>query len=215
MTDLNLPPLLNPLEVVEPFETAIRRIRERRSGAGDVFWTAASPTQADFAIVLEPDVSHHNAIEMIPLALIALSDCLAVLLPPQVAVQFRDEQFVTVNAGVAGGVVAAMAKQTAGSDVPDWLVLSVKLGMQRQDDAGDPGLQPDITTLDEEGWQEPGVGEVIETFSRHFLSWMAVWNDDGFEPIVRAWKFRAENETEPDMIAVMKNIKMFESGRSQ
>ncbi len=215
MTDLKLPPMLNPIEAVEPFETAIDQVRQRQSGAGDVFWSPASPTEANFAIVLEPDVGHETAIEMVPLTLVALSDCLAILLPPQVAVQFRAGQFVTVNAGVAGGVSAAMAKPGAGSEVPDWLVVSVRLGLQRDDDAGDPGLQPDITTLDEEGWEQPGSDKVIETFSRHFLSWMTAWSDDGFKPIVRAWKFKDENEAEPDMVGIAKNIKMFESTHSK
>ncbi|VAV89441.1 hypothetical protein MNBD_ALPHA08-2535 [hydrothermal vent metagenome] len=211
MTDLQLPPLLNAIKVSKPFETSVDRVRERKSGAGDLFW-ANSQCQADFAVVLEPDVSRQSAVEMIPLVLVALADCLAALLPPQVAIQFRDNQHVIVNGGVAGGLNVAMAKQRQGSDIPDWLVLSIKLDLRRSDDAVDPGLAPDVTTLDEEGWEAPDLQELIETFARHFLSWMAAWDDEGFKPVARAWKLKAESEIEPDLNAISENVIMFESG---
>ena len=214
MNDLTIPPLLNPREVDKPFETAIESVRTRQAGAGDLFWTT-SPTQADFAIVLEPDVSRVQALEMVPMALVALSDCLAVLLPPQVAIMFRDEQTVVVNGGIVGGVNAAMARTENENETPDWMVVSVKLGLQRLDNAGDPGLQPDITTLDEEGWENPDLYQLIETFSRHFLSWMAVWDDGGFSQIARAYKFKAEDESCPDMNVIARNITVFESKNSR
>jgi len=210
MSDLLLPPLLNPIEVSDPFETAVTSVRQRRSGAGDFFW-APSQSQADFAIVLEPEVNSSRTGEMVPLALVAASECLAVLLPPQVAVQFRDQQVITVNGGVAGSITTAMAEQTAESDPPDWLVLSLNVNLRWPDDAGDPGLRPDVTALAEEGWEEPNLEKFLETFARHFLTWISVWQEEGFEPVARAWKFKAENETEPDMTDILQNIKRLES----
>lgn len=210
MSDLLLPPLLNPIEVSGPFETAITCVRQRKCGAGDFFWEP-SLTQADFAIVLEPDVVADRAVEMVPLAMVAASECLAVLLPPQVAVQFRDHQVITVNGGTVGSITTAMARQTSQSDPPDWLVLSIKIALAWPEETDDPGLQPDVTALQEEGWGNPDVHKILETFARHFLTWISVWQEEGFEPVARAWKFKDENEAEPDMAAVLQNLKLFES----
>lgn len=210
MADLILPPLLNPIKADEPFTTAIKQVRNRQSGAGDLLW-ASNNSVADFAIILEPEVDRQRTLEMLPLAMIALSDCLAVLLPPQVAVQFRGCNEIVVNGGVAGGIVAAIAKTDGDQDIPDWLVLSITASLNRDDKKGDPGLEPDITSLDEEGWEAPELNTFIETYARHFLSWMVAWNDDGFAPVSRAWKFKAEDNSEPDMNMVSSNISIYES----
>jgi len=210
MADLILPPMLNAIEADKPFATAIKQVRNRQSGAGDLFWTP-DKCVADFAIILEPEVDRKRSLEMLPLAMLALSDCLAILLPPQVAVQFRGSNQIAVNGGVAGGVTAGIAKTAGDKNTPDWLVLSIKIGLSRGDKQGDPGLEPDITTLDEEGWEDPDPNKFIETYARHFLSWMAAWSDDGFAPVVRAWKVKAEDRSEPDMDAVSNNISLYES----
>lgn len=210
MSKIILPPLLNAIEAPDPYEAAIARIRQRNSGAGEVFWQYTK-SYVELAIVLEPDVDQLRASEMVPLGLVALSDCLAVLLPPQVAVQFRSEQYVIVNGGAVGGVRAAMARPEKDSNIPNWLVLSLNVHLQWSEDDGDPGLHPDVTSMSEEGWEEPDHVEFVETYARHFLSWMAVWEDDGFAAVQRAWKFKAEDETEADMKSIAANIEMFES----
>ena len=195
-----MPPLLKAIKSTDPFETALHNLRAgtTATGAGDLFW---SPQQqvSKLAIVLEPDVPASQAMQMVPLAMVALGDCLGVLVPPQVAVQFRSPLQVIINGGVAGNVSAAMATTQSANQVPDWLVLGVEVGLARADDAPAPGLQPDLTTLDEEGCENPEPVRFIETYARHFLSWMAIWQDEGFAPIVRSWKFKAEDESEPDM----------------
>ncbi len=206
-----LPPLLNSIETENPFDSAVERIKQGKSGAGDFYWSTASPTTAHISIVLEPDVSPKQAAEMIPLALVALSDCLAVLLPPQVAVEFRESKFVVVNGGVAGNASAAISSATDQSGNPQWMVLSIMAVLSRPKDAEDPGHQPDITTLDEEGWENPDPGDFIETFARHFLSWMISWEDDGFQPVARAWKFKAEDKQEPDLDFISKSVQIIES----
>jgi len=72
-------------------------------------------------------------------------------------------------------------------------------------------MQPDLTTLDEEGFENPDHIKFIETYARHFLSWLAVWNEDGFATIARSWKFKAENEMAPDMEQFGKFVSIHES----
>lgn len=208
-SELILPPLLNAIKTSDPTNTAISQVVAEKSGAGDLYWWQSSD-KVHLAIVLEPEIDQNLVAEMLPLVLVALSDCLAVLLPPQVSVQFRDEQFITVNGGVAGRVYATMAEPHDPAHPPSWLVVSVEISTRHNLDNGDPGLQPDITSLSEEGWQEPDNRKLIETFARHFLSWMVAWQDDGFASVKRAWKFKAENELDPDMAMITKSITVFE-----
>ena len=196
MSELILPPLLNAVQSEAPFESAIKNVQMRKTGAGDLLWSK-DQRRVKFAIILEPDVSTEKAVEMLPLTLVALGDCLGVLVPPQVGVQFRPPLQATVNAGIVGSVKAAMAETDISSDIPDWLVVGIEVGLARQNGDAEPGLDPDITTLDEEGCEDLDRNKFIETFARHFLSWMAIWNDDGFAPVARSWKFKAEDESDP------------------
>jgi len=205
MTGLNLPPLLNGVESPSPFDTAIFQVRQQKAGAGDLFWSPATDV-AEFALILEPDVDHDKALEMVPLAMVALADCLAILLPPQVAIEFRDLQQLIVNGGIAGGIATAISKQQS-----DWLVIAIRVGLGRTESQSEPGEQPDITTLDEEGWEDLDRSKFVETFARHFLSWLAIWNDDGFAPIARAFRFKAEDKQDPDLKLADKNIARYES----
>ena len=209
-----LPPLLNAIEVSDnPNQNAIERVLSQKAGAGDFFW-ARSNTTANVAIVLEPEVGRARCLEMVPLTMVAVSDCLAVLLPPQVAIQFRDEKSVVINGGVVGYVEMAMAASFQ-NNVPDWLVISVNLEMVWTQNDGDPGEHPEITVLSEEGWEDPNFEKFIETFARHFLSWMVNWSDDGFDAISRAWKFKAENQCVPDMTIINEQMKLFGSSNFQ
>ncbi len=210
MDNLILPPLLNAVISQQPFDQAIDQVRHRRAGAGDLFWSPDKLT-SNMAIILEPEVAANQALEMVPLAMVALGDCLGVLVPPQVAVQFRYPLRVVVNAGVTGEISAAIAATGNDNDVPDWLVLGIKINLARADDAPDPGEQPDITTLDEEGCEDLTQTKFIETYARHFLSWIASWQDEGFLPIARSWKFKAEDQNDPDMAELRKAVAVYES----
>jgi BirA family biotin operon repressor/biotin-[acetyl-CoA-carboxylase] ligase len=210
MDELILPPLLNAICCEQPFQTAIEQVRQRKAGAGDLFWSRDQAI-ANIAIVLEPEVTRDRVIEMLPLTLVALSDCLAVLLPPQVGVGFRDCFHLVVNGGVAGTIRAAISKIDSNTDIPDWLVLELKVGLERTDTDEEPGLQPDITTMDEEGWEDISLNKFIETFARHFLSWLVAWQDDGFGKIARAWKFKSEDKKDPDIMKFIKVTTEYES----
>ena len=205
-----LPPLLNAVQSESPFESAIRKVQLREAGAGDLFWSK-NQKRVKLAIILEPDVSADQAVEMLPLTLVALGDCLGVLVPPQVGVQFRPPLQVTVNAGKVGGVSAAMSMTENNAGIPDWLVVGIDVGLSRQNDDPEPGLDPDITTLDEEGCDDLDRNKFIETFARHFLSWMAVWNDDGFLRVARSWKFKAEDESDPIIELMLEIVVRHES----
>lgn len=194
LPDPIFPPLLSGHDVPaseNAYEVACTRAGAGELGAGDVVWSRHADT-VDVAIILEPDVTLETAVQMLPLSMVAIGDCLGVLTPPQVGVSFTWPGDIRVNGAVAGRMkVAAAGPRDAGS-TPQWMVLGLWLRHRRQDHEPEPGEVPDQTWLSEEGCEELTRTQVIESFSRHFLTWLNDWNDDGFRSIHGSWLFRAE-----------------------
>ena len=80
--------------------------------------------------------------------------------------------------------------------VPEWMVLGLWLRHRREDAEPEPGDVPDRTWLSEEGCTELSRTEIIESYTRHFLTWLNSWNEDGFKSIHASWWFRAQERDE-------------------
>lgn len=194
MPDPTFPPLLEGHDVKGgdvPFEVACARAAAGALGAGDVVWSR-NTSRIDLAIVLEPEVALERAVEMLPLALVAAGDCLGALTPPQVGVSFTWPNIIRINGAVAGEVRAAVGEGRAGR-VPDWLVLGLTLRHTKRSGEQEPGHTPDATWLSEEGGADVTRTAFIESYCRHFLTWINTWNDDGFRPVHESWLFRAHD----------------------
>lgn len=189
--DPTFPPMMNGIGVSAPDHPFMHAVDGARNGtleAGDVIW-ARNMSAMTWAIVLEPEVALAKALQMVPLALVAAGDCIGALTPPQVGLMFRWPNLISVNGGTAGHVEVA-ASTLDVTAVPDWIVVCVHVRLRR-DDQFEPGEQPDITSLDEEGCPDLTRSGMIESYSRHFLTWLNTWTDDGFHPIHSAWLYRA------------------------
>lgn len=163
-------------------------------GAGDVLWKKSYEV-VDLAIVLEPDIPLEKAVQMIPLTMVACGDSLGALTPPQVGVSFKWPNMIKVNYGNVG-LVRAMADMRAKSTggAPDWLIIGLTIRLRHNSKKFEPGSNPDITALAEEGCPDLTCSKFIESFSRHFLTWINYWQDDGFKPVHAAWLFRATDQ---------------------
>lgn len=202
LPDPTFPPLLNGHGVkspLRPFNHAITGARTREFGAGDVVWSR-NTALFDCAIVLEPEVAYERALEMLYLSMVALGDAIGALSPPEIAVTYWWPQTIRVNGAYAGEVRIAAGPQD-GAGVPEWLVLGAEIAMRGDLSDPDPGRHPDRTSLQEEGAGEFNRTDLIESYCRHFLTWLHSWEQDGFRPVHEAWLFRAdgyEKDTEID-----------------
>jgi biotin-(acetyl-CoA carboxylase) ligase len=199
MPDPTFPPLLKGHDVPgtqSAFETACLRASSRELGAGDVVWSRHA-SQIDIAIVLEPEVPLESAVQMLPLSMVAIGDCLGALTPPQVGLTFTWPGTIRLNGAHAGVMKAAAAGKCDLNFVPDWMVLGLWLRHKRMDADPEPGKVPDKTWLSEEGCEELTRTEIIESYTRHFLTWLNTWNEDGFKSVHASWLFRAhENDAD-------------------
>ena len=197
MPDPTFPPLLKGHDVrgESPFDVACARGGAGALGAGDVVWSR-NTSRIGLAIVLEPEVPLERAVEMLPLALVAAGDCIGALTPPQVGVSFTWPDGVRSNGAEAGRFRAGLGGGEGLQSVPDWMVIGLDLRHLREPHDPEPGHRPDITWLGEEGGGEITRSQVIESYCRHFLTWINTWTDDGFRPVHDAWLFRCQARDE-------------------
>jgi biotin-(acetyl-CoA carboxylase) ligase len=186
-----LPPLLSGCEVAadaDPMAAAMRLA----AGGGDpgAFVFGPAGDRLRFAITLAPEVPLERALQMAHTLMVAAGDSIGALTPPEVAVEYRWPTTVLVNGAEAGRVRLA----ASGSDpaaVPDWLVVGLDLQLFA-DGSFEPGDRPGQTSLYEEGSGPIPPSRLLESMSRHFLTWLRRWEEDGFRPVHDAWRARAE-----------------------
>lgn len=184
----DLPPLLKgrrSLPGISALRAAVDGARSHALGAGDLIWTDDAG-KAGFAIVLEPEVPLAKAAQILPVTMAAVGDCIGVLTPPQVGLMYHWPGQVQVNGASAGSVTLASATNNA-QEIPDWLVTAVEVTLQFNPDAEEPGHNRERTALIEEGCEGLTAVEFIASCARHFLTWLNVWQDDGYRPVHQNW----------------------------
>jgi BirA family transcriptional regulator, biotin operon repressor / biotin---[acetyl-CoA-carboxylase] ligase len=189
LPDPEFPPLLTGHAVPasrDPFQEACRRAQAREIGAGDVVWSVGTAS-ADLAIVLEPEVGLDRAVQMAPLMMVALGDCLGALGPPKLAVQYRWPTEILLNGSVAGDVRLACPRVPA-AQVPEWLVVGARLAIAGVEARTDWSR----TSLAEEAGADLTRTDILQSLAAHFLTRLNAWSEDGFRPVHDQWLFRAE-----------------------
>ncbi len=192
--DPKFPPLLTPLAVSPPvaaFEHACRLAASQEIGAGDIVWSRAND-RAEIALVLEPEIALGPSLQMAPLAMVALADCLGAMMPPKTAITLRWPDTIAINGGAAGRL--RLASSTAALDeMPDWLAIGILLRLELPVGGGEPGERPEQTTVHAEGVGELTRSLVLQSYAAHVLAWLDVWSHEGFEPVRSRWTALAEN----------------------
>lgn len=187
-----LPPLLTGHETAgDPFPAAVALARAGVE-AGTLVWTRPGEV-FDAALVLAPECALEPALVMVPALANGLADAFGALVPPEVGMQFAWPDGILVNGGQAGLIRVAAGR--AGSDAipeagerPDWLVIAVTLQFGGLD--ADPGMRPHLTALVEEGCGDLDPMRLLESWARHLLVWINMWDDAGPVPVLAAWEAR-------------------------
>lgn len=179
------PPLLtgHPVQGGEdPFERA-----QAMAALGCDAGTVVYNIQADYlraAIVFAPEVPLQDAMAMLPLCAVGFQNALGALAPPEVAVHLGWDGLICVN-GARCGRLRAAASHSQPIDEPDWLVVGWDLTLMQTGDA--PGQTPDVTALYDEGCAEVSPVQLVESWSRHMLTWLNRWQEDGNAPLHAEW----------------------------
>ncbi|TMV08955.1 DUF4444 domain-containing protein [Ruegeria sediminis] len=185
MSEPTFPPLLqgHPVQGGEdPFERA-----QAMAALGCDAGTVVYNIQADrlrAAIVFAPEVPLRDAMAMLPLCAVGFQNALGALAPPEVAVHLDWGGLICVN-GAACGQFRVAAASASPAEIPDWLVVGWEVALMRTVDA--PGETPDVTALYDEGCADVSPVHLIESWSRHTLTWLNRWEEDGNAPLHGEW----------------------------
>ena len=190
--DLQLPPpfrLRMLREAGRAFEHA--QLVAAKEGAGTLVWVGRFDL-VEFALVLEPDEPLVGARRAIYAGMNALADTLAVHAAPNTPINFEWPDALFVNGALIGGARLAWPKKAAENKRPDWIVFGATLRAAMN--VLDPGVKPHLTGLEEEGFGELGPGRVVETFARHFMVTVDLWQEEGFAPVAQNYLRRLPAE---------------------
>lgn len=183
---LDLPPpytLVTLREVGDAFAHA--QAIAGQAGAGTLVYVGRFDL-AEFAVVLEPAEPLARARRAFYAALVALGDALLAHAPPERPITYEWPDAVRVDGGLVGGGRLAWPAATGEDEVPDWLVFGAQIRTHALGEA-EPGLHPLVTALAEEGFSEAGSAALVESFARHLMVTIDVWQEHGFAEVAKAY----------------------------
>jgi biotin-(acetyl-CoA carboxylase) ligase len=186
---LDLPPpfrLVTLREVGDAFVHAQRIAAQ--DGAGTLVYVGRFDL-AEFAVVLEPEEPLRVARLVLYAGMSALGDALATHAPPEKPISFDWPDAIRVDGGLVGGARLAWPAGADEDAPPPWLVFG---GMIRTVSIGEnePGLHPLASALAEEGFGDVGAAALVESFSRHLMVMIDVWQEKGFGEVAKAYLSR-------------------------
>ena len=185
-----LPPLFTGERVpnqTDPFDKAVSRAIAGVD-SGTIFYSDAVDVLRA-ALVLAPETSLEEAVQVVYVAQIGLAESLGALAPPEVPVFFQWPDRIKVNGAVCGGVRFA-ADVSDPRAHPNWLVIGIDVPFLPV--GGEPGETPNQTCLHEEGCVEITPMALLESWSKHTLLWLTYFMDSGFERIHNEWRPRCD-----------------------
>jgi len=196
LPDPTFPPLLTGHDIKSPvraLDHARAGARAGTLGAGDLVWSR-NTQRLECALVLEPEVSRARSMEILLVGMVAFADAFGALAPPEVGVLYRWPNRLRINKAEVGAMHLELSEHADENGVPDWLVLDLGVQMRPAKMIDDPGTDMEFTNLLEEGCAEVTRSDLIESYSRHLLTWIHSWTVDGIRSVHDAWLERAEDK---------------------
>lgn len=191
--ELALPPPFTAIrlrEVGDAFTHAVAIAPEK--GAGTLVHVGRFDL-AEFAVVLEPDEPLLKARRTFYAGMAALADALAAHAQPDTSITIDWPDSLLVNQGLVGGGRLAWPHDIAEDQTPEWLVFG---GMIRTVSMSgvEPGLNPLVTALEEEGFTDVMSTHLVESFARNFMRIVDSWQESGFAAVTNSYIERLPRE---------------------
>jgi biotin-(acetyl-CoA carboxylase) ligase len=193
LPELTLPPPFMPVrlrEMGDAFAHANALASEK--GAGTLVHVGRFDL-AEFALVLEPEEPLRAARRALYAGMVALVDALAAVAQPETAIDIHWPEVILVNGGLVGGGRIAWPEGVGEDDVPPWLVFGAMIRTSSM--AGsEPGSNPLVTALDEEGFTDTMTNHLVESFARNFMVAVDAWQETGFGAVAKRYIERLPRE---------------------
>lgn len=192
------PPLLTGHELKpgqSPARKAASGAAKGKYSAGDLLWLRDHDT-LDYAIVLEPETSRTDALQMIFTQMVALGDAIGAIAPPEVAITYHWPNKILANGAFIGTVDAILSDQDDANGCPHYMVIATRIRVRPPEQVTDPGYDKNYTTLWDEGCGELDAMTVLDSAARHFTTWVHNWEEDGFQSVLTHLDGRMEQSHE-------------------
>ncbi len=184
--ELRLPPSFTPVRLRERGDAFAHAVSiAAKEGAGTLVHVGRFDL-AEFALVLEPEEPLSRARLAFYAGMTALTEALIAYAQPETLIEISWPDAVTINFGLVGGGRLAWPEGVAETEVPPWLVFG---GMIRTNLMGvnEPGLNPSVTSLTQEGFENIETADVIASFARNFMVTLDGWQEKGFAGVARSY----------------------------
>ncbi len=192
--ELALPPPFAAVrlrELGDAFAHAISIAPEQ--GAGTLVYVGRFDL-AEFAVVLEPEEPLAQARRAFYAGMVALADALAAHAQPETAIAISWPDSLFVNQGLVGGGRLAWPQGISEVATPPWLVFGAMIRTVSMTGV-EPGLNPLVTALEEEGFTEVLSTQLVESFARHFMVAIDCWHEGGFPAVAKSYLARLPIES--------------------
>jgi biotin-(acetyl-CoA carboxylase) ligase len=184
--ELQLPPAFTPVRLRERGDAFAHAVAlALKEGAGTLVYVGRFDL-AEFAVVLEPEEPLASARRAFYAGMGALAEAIVAHAPPETLIEIAWPDAITINFGLVGGGRLAWPEGVADTQVLPWLVFG---GMIRTDliELAEPGLNPNVTSLAQEGFENIDSTELIASFARNFMVALDAWQEKGFTAMARPY----------------------------
>ncbi|SFL19541.1 biotin/lipoate--protein ligase family protein [Methylorubrum salsuginis] len=179
--DLVLPPAFTGLLAASAVDAHDEACRLAQEGAeAGTLLLAESGGTLSLAVVLAPDEPLGGARRALFAGMWALIEAIGGFGPPEIPVVVSWPDTLHFNEARLAGGRLGWPEGCTDEAVPDWLVFSASLIASKRH-AGDPGLTPDSTSLEEEGFPADLARPLAESFARFLTKAFEIWTEDGFQ----------------------------------
>lgn len=149
---------------------------------------------AEFAVVLEPEQPLAQARCAFYACMAALTDALIAHAEPETYIVIDWPDAISVNRGLVGGGRLAWPAGAGEDDVPNWMVFGAMIRTAGNVDV-EPGHNPHITALAEEGFSDFTPERLMESFARNLMVALDAWQEQGFGAVARTYLERLPRES--------------------
>ena len=181
-------------------EAALARAADR-AGEGTLVWAR---TQSDAhtrrgrewlgyegnlhcALLVEPDYPNEESWQLLYASALAAGSAVAEMVSPMTGLRFVWPNRLLIN-GLLAARLDVATTDPARDPYPD-LVLGVSINVATHPPQPEP---EEYNSIHASGAVEITAAEVLEAYASHFLAWANRWSEEGFSPLRRAWRIRAD-----------------------
>ena len=134
-----------------------------------------------FSMLIKPECKIGKALGISFLSAVAMCDALGAILPPMVEVRVKWPNDVLINQRKCCGFLLESSSDNCGN--VNWVIIGTGVNVESFPE----NVDYPATSLSFEGSPNLELRTVLLSFVRHFKRWRNVWEEEGFNPIRKAW----------------------------